>query len=96
MALFFTTEGDTEVPLRANMDLSGATVVGRVRPQGTTAEATQLSASVTNASEGVFTLPVAGLDDGPYDLQVKVTQADGTVTTFPNDGWDTLTVGESI
>ena len=81
--------GDTPLPLKVNMDLTGATVVVFVRDAAGTVES--LTPVVSGASAGALDVDVADLAEGRYELEVEVTQG-GTVATFPNQTSLTLVV----
>lgn len=94
---FYITKGDTFLPLRANMDLTGWELVGRYRGWGQEGEGDSLTATVTDATAGELKVETASLDVAVYEVQVKATRGAEQVTfPDPDVGWYLLTVGEAI
>lgn len=83
--------GDTHtVQWTANMDLTGATV--RLIANTGRGEPIILPAVITDAAGGIVTHTLTGtLAVNTYRVELEVT-ASGTITTFPNDGYASLTV----
>lgn len=86
--------GDTHsISWRCNMDLTTATVrvIARLG-----SEVTVLAAAVTDGPTGTVTHALSGtLPAGSYAVEVEA-MVNGRKITFPNDGYETLTVMEDL
>lgn len=95
MDTFKTTQGDTELVLETNMDLTGSTLTTKVRPSGTALAVTTLTTTVVPGQPTRLAIATAALAEGRYDGQVKIIQG-GKKSTAPDDGRFILIVGPSL
>lgn len=77
----------------------GTTVVGKVRPYGSTGSWEDLTGTVANAARRVIAISLGGVGGwlstataGEYELRYRVAFADGGVLTWPTGEPDRLTV----
>lgn len=83
-----------DITWTVNGDLTGATV--RLLARSQAGVTTELACTVTDAENGEITHTLTGsLEVGTYRVEVEVTK-DGKVTTFPSDGYGTLTVQRDL
>jgi hypothetical protein len=74
-------------------DLSGATVVMQVRGR----EGVSFDVDIDDAQNGVVFVPRGDLEANgnrpvTYDVEFEVTYADGSIQTFPEPGYEQVTV----
>ena len=98
MATFYLKKGDTLPVVDAKLgslatgaeDLTGATVLFRLRKRGASTNAISAPAAIVSPTEG--TVRYSWIDGdttslGIYDGEFVVTFSDGKVKTFPNNGY---------
>ena len=91
-AITFTVTDESGAPV----DLTDATVRLLARRRSVGAALTVLTASVTDATNGVVSHTLTGvLEAATYDIELEVT-ADGEITTAPSDSYLTLTVVKDL
>lgn len=70
-----------------------------MRMVGTTTAKINAAASILYAATGIIAYPWSASDlntVGEFEAEVEVTWVDGTVETFPNDGFNTILVVDDI
>jgi hypothetical protein len=107
MASFFWKRHDTsqiQAALKdetgAAVDLTGASVKFTMCAQGSnTPKINAVTATIVTAGSGIVGFkPISSQTDtsGLYNAEWQVTFGDGTVTTFPNNGNDTVTITDDL
>lgn len=103
--IFYIKRGDTSPAIRyllqpASIDLTGASVKFQTRNAKTKALVLDAVAEVYAATgaPAVQYAWIAGDTDtaGTYDAEFRVTYADGSIETFPNNGFIRVQIGEDI
>jgi len=81
------------------VSLSGASVRFHMKKYGASTLKVDSAATITNASSGVIEYAWQSEDTdtaGSYYGEVEVTYGDGTVETFPNNGYFTIIIQEDL
>jgi lysophospholipase L1-like esterase len=96
MATFEIKQNDTDLPLSAETDITGATIKASIRTMGVDTEVpATVPVAVTNASTGDFDVLVSGVDWGNFDLEVKITK-DGRDIHIPPRGFHRLHISPNL
>lgn len=104
---FSIKQNDTAPSLRATLldgdgnpvNLSGSTVRFHMRLLGQTAIVVNQSATLIDAANGIaqYNWVAADTDTiGSYQAEFEVTYANGTIETFPNDGYIRVEIIDDI
>jgi len=104
---FTIKQGDTAPIMEANLrqpsgaaaPLAGAAVKFYMRPRGRSTITTNSAAAVTDAANGVVQYSWVAADTqqpGAYEGEFEVTYADGTIETFPNEGYIDISIPPQI
>lgn len=107
MSAFYIKQNDTVPSIRASLengsgnavDLIDATVNFHMRTIGGTAVTTDAAATVVNAASGIVQYDWLAADTdtiGSYQAEFEVTYPDGTVETFPNNGYIRVEIIDDI
>lgn len=82
------------------VDLSNASQIHcHVFEQGSTTEVMDSTASITGSTSGQISVTPATSavgSSGYFDVEVQVTWVDGTVSTWPNHGFEELHIGRQL
>jgi hypothetical protein len=104
---FYLKQNDTVPSLRAELqngsgaavDLVNATVRFHMRAVGSATATVDADASVIGASTGIVQYDWLAEDTvtiGSYQAEFEVTYPDGTIETFPNDGYIRVKIIDDI
>lgn len=107
MSTFYIKENDTSPAIRATLlngsgdtvDVQDSTVRFHMRVLGQTATVIDAAATLINATGGVVQYNwQAGDTDtiGSYQAEFEVTYPDGTIETFPNNGYIRIEIIDDI
>ena len=107
MSTFYIKQNDTVPSLRATLkngsgdavDLIDATVNFHMRTLGGTTVKTDAASTVVNASAGIVQYNWIADDTdtiGSYQAEFEVTYSDGTIETFPNNGYIRVEIIDDI
>lgn len=83
----------------AAIDLTGASVVFKMRAVGQTTVKTDRSAIIHNADLGQVRYEWQAADTdtiGSYEAEFQVTKVDGSIETFPNSDFIRVTITDDI
>lgn len=81
------------------INLSGCTARFHMKAYGQSGLKVQSSATITDAPNGVVEYAWSGTDTdtaGTYYGEVEITYGDGSVETFPNNGYFTVIIKEDL
>ena len=81
------------------VELSGATVRFHMRPIGSASTTVDAAASIYDYDAGQVSYAWSASDTataGLYEAEFEVTNTDGTIETFPNNGYITVEVTDDI
>jgi Rib/alpha/Esp surface antigen-like repeat protein len=104
---FHIKQNDTVPSIRAELqngsgdavDLINATVRFHMRAIGSTTATIDADASVVNEPQGIVQYDWVAEDTatiGSYQAEFEVTYPDGTIETFPNDGYIRVKITDDI
>lgn len=104
---FYIKQNDTVPSIRAELqngsgdaiDLIDATVRFHMRAIGSSQSKVNAAASVINAAGGVVQYNWIAADTntiGAYQAEFQVTYSNGTIETFPNDGYILIEITDDI
>jgi len=104
---FYIKQNDTTPSLRANLkngsgdavDLTNATSRFHMRTMGGSTASVDAAAQIIDEATGVVQYNwVSGdtVTNGTFEGEFEVTYPDGTIETFPNDGYITIEVTDDI
>lgn len=105
---FYVKQNDTAPSIRATLkdsdntviNLTGATVRFHMRTiGGTTAKVDSAATVVSPATSGVVQYDWVAADTdtvGTYQAEFEVTYSDGTIETFPNNGYIVVEITDDI
>ena len=104
---FYIKQNDTSPAMLATLkdgdgtvvELSGATVRFHMRPIGSASTAVDEAASIYDYDAGQVSYAWSASDTataGLYEAEFEVTNTDGTIETFPNNGYITVEVTDDI
>lgn len=107
MSTFYIKQNDTVPSIRAILengsgnavDLIDASVNFHMRTLGGTTVTTDAAATVVNAASGIvqYNWDAADTDTiGSYQAEFEVTYSDGTIETFPNNGYIRVEITDDI
>lgn len=107
MSTFYIKQNDTTPSIRATLengngdavDLTGATVRFHMREIGQTTVTTDASAVLVTANQGVVQYNWVADDTdaiGSFQGEFEVTYGDGTIETFPNNGYIRVEITDDI
>ena len=104
---FYIKQNDTVPSLRAALkngsgdavDLTGATCQFHMRPIGSTTITVDASAQIVTEATGIVQYNWIAADTdtvGSYQAEFEVTYSDGTIETFPNNGYIRVEITDDI
>lgn len=104
---FYIKQNDTVPSLRAALengsgdavDLTGATCQFHMRPLGSTTITVDASAQIVTEATGIVQYNWIAADTdtvGSYQAEFEVTYSDGTIETFPNNGYIRVEITDDI
>jgi Rib/alpha/Esp surface antigen-like repeat protein len=104
---FYIKQNDTVPSLRAALengsgtavDLTGATCQFHMRPLGSTTITVDAVAQIVNEATGIVQYNWIAADTdtiGSYQAEFEVTYPDGTIETFPNNGYIRVEITDDI
>ena len=107
MSTFYIKQNDTVPSLRAALengsgtavDLTGATCQFHLREIGKTSVTTDSTAQIVNEATGIVQYNWVADDTdtvGSYQAEFEVTYSDGTIETFPNNGYIRVEITDDI
>jgi len=107
MSTFYIKQNDTVPSLRAALengsgdavDLTGATCRFHLREIGKTTVTTDSTAQIVTEATGIVQYNWVAADTdtvGSYQAEFEVTYSDGTIETFPNNGYIRVEITDDI
>ena len=81
------------------VDLTGATCQFHMRPLGSTTITVDASAQIVTEATGIVQYNWIAADTdtvGSYQAEFEVTYSDGTIETFPNNGYIRVEITDDI
>lgn len=107
MSTFYIKQNDTVPSLRAALengsgdavDLTGATCQFHLREIGSTTVTTDSAAQIVTEATGIVQYNWVAADTdtvGSYQAEFEVTYSDGTIETFPNNGYIRVEITDDI
>jgi len=105
--MFHLKRGDTGPSLQGSIvddegnavNITGASVQFHMRQRGSGSVKVDKPATISNASEGdvIYNWEVEDTNEaGIFEIEWEVTFSDGTVETFPNQGFNVIRIHEAI
>lgn len=96
MTTFEVKQNDSNLPLSAEADISGATIKASIRTKGAEAEVpSTVPVVVTDAATGDFDVIVSGVGSGDFDLEVLVTKGAEEIH-IPRRGFHRLVISPNL
>jgi hypothetical protein len=107
MATFYIKQNDTSPAMLATLkdgdeqvvELSGSTVRFHMRAMGETDVTVDAAASIYDVDAGQVSYEWSASDTatvGSYQAEFEVTNTDGTIETFPNNGYIRVEITDDI